>query len=171
MVTASGPVAVLVGPPGAGKSTVGAALAARLGVSFTDTDVLVEQRAGASISEIFVEEGEPVFRSMEADAVRHALELDGVVALGGGAPMQPSVEQLLSGTPVVFLDVSIADAAHRVGFDQSRPLLAMNPRATWSRLMNERRPTYERVSQWKVDTAGRTVPDIVDEIAGLVAES
>lgn len=169
MVTTNGPSAILIGPPGAGKTTVGAALATRLGAPFIDTDALVEQRSGASIGEIFVEEGEPVFRAREAEAVRDALADEGIVALGGGAPMQPEIADLLEGRPVVFLDVAIADASHRVGFDQSRPLLAVNPRSTWTRLMNQRRPTYERLARWRVDTAGRAVDDIVSEIAALLA--
>ena len=78
----------------------------------------------------------------------------GVLALGGGAPVDPRTEQLLVGQTVVFLDVGIADASKRVGFDQSRPLLAVNPRASWVRLMNERRPVYERVATFRVDTGG-----------------
>lgn len=166
------PVAVLIGPPGAGKTTVGGLLATRLGVGFVDTDDVVEQRAGMEVGEIFVEHGEEEFRRLEADAVRDAVgSFEGVVSLGGGGPMQPVVADLLDGHPVVFLDVAIGDAAHRVGFDQSRPLLAVNPRATWTRLMNQRRPTYERLSRWRVDTAGRTPDDIVTEVAALVSQS
>ena len=95
----------------------------------------------------------------------------GVLALGGGAPVDPLTEQLLVGQTVVFLDVGIADASKRVGFDQSRPLLAVNPRASWVRLMNERRPVYERVATFRVDTAGRTPQDVAAEVAGLLGES
>ncbi len=82
-----------------------------------------------------------------------------------------STEQLLVGQTVVFLDVGIADASKRVGFDQSRPLLAVNPRASWVRLMNERRPVYERVATFRVDTAGRTPGEVAAEVAGLLGES
>jgi len=162
---------VLVGPPGSGKSTVGAALAELLGLPLHDTDAAVEVAQGRTISDIFIEDGEPVFRALERAEVARALaEDDGVLALGGGAPVDPGTEQLLVGQTVVFLDVGIADASKRVGFDQSRPLLAVNPRASWVRLMNERRPVYERVASFRVDTAGRTPQDIAAEVAGLLGE-
>ena len=162
---------VLVGPPGSGKSTVGAALAELLGLPLHDTDAAVEVAQGRTISDIFIEDGEPVFRALERAEVARALaEDDGVLALGGGAPVDPGTEQLLVGQTVVFLDVGIADASKRVGFDQSRPLLAVNPRASWVRLMNERRPVYERVATFRVDTGGRTPQDIAAEVAGLLGE-
>lgn len=165
------PTLVLIGPPGAGKSTVGREVARRLDLPFTDSDDLIEAEQGVTISEIFVEQGEAVFRELEADAVARSLHLPGVVAVGGGAPMTPSTAELLDGRPVVFLNVAIADAAGRVGFDGNRPLLAVNPRATWTRLMGERRPTYERLATWTVDTAGRSVADVVADVIELVRES
>ena len=166
------PRGVLVGPPGSGKSTVGAALAARLGLPLHDTDAAIEAAAGRSISDIFIEDGEPTFRELERAEVARAVEQeDGVLALGGGAPVDPLTEQVLAGQVVVFLDVGIADASKRVGFDQSRPLLAVNPRASWVRLMNERRPVYERVATHRVDTAGRTPDAVAEEIATLLGAS
>ena len=163
---------VLVGPPGSGKSTVGAELAGLLGLPLHDTDAAIEAAAGRSISDIFIEDGEPAFRALErAEVARAVAEDDGVLALGGGAPVDPLTEELLVGQTVVFLDVGIADASKRVGFDRSRPLLAVNPRASWVRLMNERRPVYERVATFRVDTAGRTPQDIAAEVAGLLGES
>jgi shikimate kinase len=163
---------VLVGPPGSGKSTVGAALAELLGLPLHDTDSAIEAGQGRTISDIFIEDGEPAFRALErAEVARAVAEDDGVLALGGGAPVDPSTEALLVGQTVVFLDVGIADASKRVGFDQSRPLLAVNPRASWVRLMNERRPVYERVATFRVDTAGRTPQDIAAEVAGLLGEA
>jgi shikimate kinase len=164
------PVAVLVGPPGSGKTTVAHALADLLGVSVHDTDGAVESTAGASISDIFVDSGEPTFRAMERDAVAAALvDQRGVVALGGGAPIDPTTRALLAGHTVVFLDVGIADAARRIGFDASRPLLSVNPRGSWIAMMKERRPVYEAIATHRVDTAGRTPDDIAAEIAALVA--
>lgn len=158
--------AVLIGPPGAGKSTIGRLLAQRWDAEIVDTDALIEQEQGRTISDIFVEDGEATFRVLEADAVRRAVTgTDAVVALGGGAPMQESVQQVLVDQPVVFLDVAIADAAGRVGFDRSRPLLAVNPRAQWKRLMEQRRPTYEKLAAVRVDTAGRTPEQVTDEVA------
>jgi shikimate kinase len=163
---------VLVGPPGSGKSTVGAALAELLGLPLHDTDAAIEAGQGRTISDIFIEDGEPAFRALErAEVARAVAEDDGVLALGGGAPVDPSTEALLVGQTVVFLDVGIADASKRVGFDQSRPLLAVNPRASWVRLMNERRPVYERVATFRVDTAGRTPQDVAAEVAGLLGEA
>lgn len=162
------PVAVLIGPPGAGKTTVGRGLALALGVDFVDTDALVETTSGRVISDIFVEDGEPAFRALELEATRSALGTPGVVALGGGAPMQPAIAELLADHKVVFLDVTIAHAAKRIGFDGSRPLLAVNPRAAWTKMMGERRPTYERLGTVRVDTGDRTPEEIVDDVrAGL----
>ncbi len=165
----TGPRVVLIGPPGAGKSTVGEALARRLGGAFHDTDAAIEAAQGRSISDIFVLDGEPAFRALERDEVLRALTGEnGVLALGGGAPMSDVVQEALAGHPVVLLDVGIADAAPRVGFDRSRPLLAVNPRASWVRLMAERRPTYERLATWVVDTSGRTADEVADEVATLI---
>lgn len=163
------PVAVLVGPPGAGKTTVATALAALLGVEVHDTDAAVEQAEGRSISDIFVTDGEPHFRALERRAVAAALAgHDGVVALGGGAPLDEQTRAALAGHTVVFLDVTIADASRRIGFDQSRPLLSINPRATWIAMMSERRPVYEAVATHRVDTGGRSPEDIAAEIARLL---
>ena len=164
------PRVVLIGPPGSGKTTVASALAQRLGLPVHDTDAAVEAQAGTSIADLFVVHGEAHFRDLEAGAVDRALRTQaGVVALGGGAPMTPSVEAALAGHRVVFLDVGIADAAGRVGFDRSRPLLAVNPRASWVAMMKVRRPVYERVATWRVDTAGRTPEEIAEEIADRMA--
>ncbi len=163
------PRVVLVGPPGSGKTTTGEALAALLGVPFHDTDAAVEAAEGRTIGDIFVVDGEPAFRELErAEVARSLAEETGVVALGGGAPVDPLTEPLLAGHTVVFLDVGIADAAKRIGLDRSRPLLAVNPRASWVRLMGERRPVYERVATHVVDTAGRPADDVAAEIAGLL---
>jgi shikimate kinase len=163
----AGPLAVLIGPPGAGKSTVGRVLAQRLSVPWHDTDAAIVAAQRRSIAEIFVDDGESAFRAIEMAEVGRALaDCDGVLSLGGGAPMQPGAKELLAGHTVVFLDVGIADAAKRVGFDRSRPLLGVNPRAQWSRIMAERRPTYEALATLRVDTAGRAPDEVVEEIAG-----
>ncbi|MFX0538789.1 shikimate kinase [Ornithinimicrobium sp. Y1847] len=158
---------VLIGPPGSGKSTVGALLATRLGVPQIDTDEAVETRAGRTISDIFVQDGEAAFRTLEREEAARALALEeGVVSLGGGAVMQEEVAEAVRDSThrVVFLDVSIADAAPRVGFDASRPLLVINPRASWTRLMNARRPTYEALAEIVVATGGRTPDEVTEEI-------
>lgn len=159
------PCVVLVGPPGSGKTTVGRALAALLGVELRDTDQAIEAQQGQSISDIFIDDGEPRFRELERAEVTSSLAShSGVLSVGGGAVMDPVTAAALAGHTVVFLDVGIADAAKRVGFDRSRPLLAVNPRAQWMLLMDRRRPTYERLATFSVQTAGRTPQDIAAEI-------
>ena len=159
------PKLVIVGPPGAGKTTIGTLAADRLGSELRDTDADVERTAGKPISEIFVDDGETTFRALERQAVAAALaEHDGVVALGGGAVLDEGTRALLASLRVVFLDVGLADAASRVGLNRDRPLLIGNPRAQLNRLMNERRPLYEQVATITVDTSGRTPEDVVDEV-------
>ena len=174
---APGPRAVLIGPPGSGKSTTGHALAQALGVTWRDTDADVEATAGKPISEIFFDDGEPHFRALEREAVAAALAThDGVLALGGGAVLDPATEAALNaysaaGGVVVFLDVSLAHVAPRVGFNQSRPLLLGNPRAKWQALMDARRPVYERIARLHVHTDSKTSSQVAQEILrALTAE-
>ena len=170
MTAGDRPVAVIVGPPGSGKTVTGRALADLLGVPFHDTDEAIVRSVGRSIADLFVEDGEAAFRELERVEVTRALaEERGVVALGGGAPVQPGAAELLEGHTVVFLDVGIADASKRIGFDQSRPLLAVNPRASWVAMMNVRRALYEAVATLRADTAGRTPEDVAAEVASALA--
>ena len=156
---------VVIGPPGAGKTTVGRLVAERLGVPFVDTDAVVEARSGRRIPDIFLEDGEPSFRDLERAAVVDVLaSADGVVSLGGGAVLDPRTEADLAQQRVVFLDVGIADAARRVGFGQHRPLLGINPRAQWTKLMADRRAVYERIAGFVVDTAGREAEQVADDV-------
>lgn len=163
------PAVVLMGPPGSGKTTVGQALAILLGVELHDTDEAIELAQGRSISDIFLDDGEPRFRELErAEVISSLSSHGGILSLGGGAVMDPGTAAALAGHTVVFLDVGIADAARRVGFNNSRPLLSVNPRAQWSRMMDVRRPTYERLATMRVVTSGRTPRDIAAEIVGLL---
>ena len=164
------PKAVLVGPMGAGKSTVGRLLAESLGVSLRDTDEDVEAVAGKSVQDLFVDEGEAHFRRLEKAAVAAAVaDHDGVVSLGGGAVLDPDTQRLLRGHEVVFLRVGLADAVKRVGLGSGRPLLLGNVRARVKQLLEERAAIYESVATIVVDTDGRTPEDVADEIRAAVA--
>ena len=164
------PRLVLVGPPGAGKSTIGAMLARRLQISFVDTDKKIAARAGKSISDIFVDDGELAFRAIEKSVVSEELQLDiGVLALGGGAILDVQTQQEIeivkaTGSRVVFLDVSITTAAPRIGFNRNRPLLLGNPRAQWLSLMQQRRPIYESLADLVVDTSDQQAERSVEVI-------
>ncbi|MEE1939037.1 shikimate kinase [Streptomyces sp. TRM 70361] len=159
------PAVVLVGPPGAGKTTVGTVLARRLGVTLRDTDADIEAAAGRPIPDIFVQDGEGHFRELERRAVRAAVTgHDGVVSLGGGAVLDADTRALLAGLPVVFLDVSLADAVRRVGLDAPRPLLAVNPRQQWRTLMEQRRPLYTEVARATVTTADRDPEEVAQAV-------
>jgi len=161
----AGPRAVLVGPMGAGKTTVGAILADSWGVALRDTDADVEAAEGRSVSDIFVDSGEAAFRALEAVAVAEALAThDGVLALGGGAVLDPHTRELLAGHTVVFLRVGLSDAVNRVGLGVGRPLLLGNVRSRVKALLDERAPLYEAVATIAVDTDGRTPEDVANEI-------
>ena len=140
---------VLIGPPGAGKSSIGRSLSKEMDMPFIDSDSEIEKIAQKKISEIFVDDGEPAFRKIEVEVVSNLLRnFSGVIALGGGAPMNAEIQIKLekSDFPVIFIDVSISQAANRVGFNKDRPLLLINPRQQWMNLMSERRPIYERLA-------------------------
>lgn len=166
-----GPVAVLVGPPGAGKTTLGELLAAHLGAEFRDVDHDIEATAGKPISEIFVDDGEEVFRALEVAAVAAALDThEGVLALGGGAVLADATRAALRGHRVVHLDVGLSDAAERVGLNTARPLLALNPRATLRAMLAQRAPLYAEVATITVGTDGRTPEEILREVVARLEE-
>jgi shikimate kinase len=159
------PICVMVGPPGAGKSTTGQAVAALLEVPFRDTDTDIEQTAAKPIPDIFVDEGEAHFRALERAAVATALStFDGVLALGAGAILAPQTRALLRGHTVVHLRTGFAEALHRIGLGAGRPLLAVNPRATLRYLLEQRLPLYDEVATITVVTDGRKPEELADDI-------
>ena len=163
---------VLIGAPGSGKSTVGAALAKVLALDFIDTDQLIEERKGKAITDIFVVDGEPHFRAVELETLKHVLTLsDVVISLGGGAPISDQAQQLInsSESTVIFLDVSLATAAPRVGFNRDRPLLLGNPRAQWQALSDKRRPIYEALADVSIKVDDMSVEAITLEIEKSLA--
>jgi shikimate kinase len=150
---------------GAGKSTVGALVAEAWGTSARDTDTDVEAVAGKTVSEIFLDDGEAAFRTLEKDAVAQALtDHDGVLSLGGGAVLDEQTRGLLEGQRVVFLKVGLSEAVKRVGLGTSRPLLLGNVRARIKALLDERTPVYESVATETVDTDGLTPEQVAEEI-------
>nr|WP_122819656.1 shikimate kinase [Nocardioides pantholopis] len=150
---------------GAGKTTVAEVLASRWGVTARDTDADIEAAEGRPISDIFVDSGEAHFRELERAAVADALAgHDGVLALGGGAVLDPGTRELLAGHPVVFLRVGLSEAVKRVGLGASRPLLLGNVRGRVKQLLDERTPVYESVATLVVDTDGRSPEDVAEEI-------
>lgn len=168
----TGPIAVLIGSPGAGKSTVGRRVAKRMEVGFADSDALVEAEAGKAVSDIFVDEGEDAFRVMEAAAIERALrEQSGILALGGGAVMRAETREHLSGHRVVWLKVGVADAAARVGMNTARPLLLGNVRGTLHALLEQRNPVYAEVATDVVDTSGLSLREVVDAVMRVLRQA
>lgn len=155
---------VLIGAPGSGKSTVGVALAAHLQWPFIDTDALIELKESRKITDLFVDHGEDYFRSVEFETLKEVLqEISAVISLGGGAPISQQAQDAISSSnsTIVFLDVSLATAAPRVGFNRDRPLLLGNPRAQWQALSDQRRPIYEKLATQAIKVDDMTVDEII----------
>jgi shikimate kinase len=155
---------VLVGAPGAGKSTVGAELAGLLGKSFTDVDARIEEVVGKPVAEIFADDGEARFRALEESATLELLETGQVVSLGGGAVMNPRIREALAGHDVIWLEVSIQQASRRIGLNVA-PWPLGNLRGRLIKLLRERTPVYEAVSTTRVDTDRRDPGEIAVELA------
>lgn len=159
----------MVGAPGSGKTTVGHLLARALDIEFRDTDADIESIAGKSIPDIFIDEGEQGFRDLETEALRRALtECNGVLSLGGGVVLRPENRALLAGQAVVWLEVTLTDAAERVGLATSRPVLLGNVRGRLMELLRERTPLYTEVARYRVSTHMKKPSEIAREIELLL---
>lgn len=166
------PIAVLVGAPGAGKSSVGRRLAGKLGVDFADSDVLVEARAGKPVSDIFVSDGEATFRELESAEIAAALDsFDGVLSLGGGAILDDTTRAALRDHRVIWLQVDLTNATQRVGMNSARPLLLGNVRGTMLAMLEARTPLYEEVADARIDTSGRSIKEVVADAAAIVGQA
>jgi shikimate kinase len=168
----SGAVVVLIGPPSAGKSSVGALLAAELGVPFADTDDLVAAAAGKPVGDIFVDDGEPVFRELERAAVARGLESSGasspdggVLALGSGAVLDPDVRRMIAGRPIVYLEAGFAAVAKRTGMDRPRVVIPGNPRGMLRAMLEERRPVYAELATITVPTDDMAPEEVAADLA------
>ena len=165
------PRAIFIGPMGSGKSTIGKAVASALGLPFRDTDSIIEEREEMQVSQIFIDKGEEYFRAVEKKVLRDELLNDGsILALGGGAPISVDAQSALkvSSAPVIYLDISLASVAPRIGFNRDRPLLLHNPRGQWQTLMEVRRPIYESIANVVIDVNGKSQKQIVEEALGAL---
>ena len=174
---AQGPLVVLIGPPGAGKSAVGPLVAARLGVEFRDTDAEVGAAAGKPVSDIFIENGEEAFRELERAAVTRALdehgalrEQGGVLALGSGAVLDDGIRYLLEGLTVVYLSAEFGTVARRIGLDRPRVVVPGNPRGRLRAMLDERDATYQRLAAVTVPADDLDPDELADEIAARLKE-
>ena len=159
------PRAIIIGAPGAGKTSVGRRVAERLGVEFHDSDAAIEKRAGKPVSDIFLSDGEAEFRRLEREVIAESLaDLDGVLSVGGGAVLDPDTREAFSHHTVVWLEVDLGNATKRVGMNSARPLLMGNVRGTMTTMLNERTPLYEEVATVTVETSGRPLKDVVDDV-------
>ncbi|NDA49553.1 MAG: shikimate kinase [Actinobacteria bacterium] len=159
------PRAIIIGAPGAGKTSVGRRVAERLGVEFHDSDAAIEKRAGKPVSDIFLSDGETEFRRLEREVIAESLkDIDGVLSVGGGAVLDPDTREAFSRHTVVWLEVDLGNATKRVGMNSARPLLMGNVRGTMTTMLNERTPLYEEVATVTVETSGRPLKDVVDDV-------
>ncbi len=159
------PRAIIIGAPGAGKTSVGRRVAERLGVEFRDSDAAIEKRAGKPVSDIFLSGGETEFRRLEREVIAESLkDADGVLSVGGGAVLDPDTREAFSHHTVVWLEVDLGNATKRVGMNSARPLLMGNVRGTMTTMLNERTPLYEEVATVTVDTSGRPLKDVVNDV-------
>jgi shikimate kinase len=159
---------------GSGKTTIGSLLAEKLGLSFRDTDHLIEEQEGKTVSQIFLDQGEDAFRAIEKRVLREELLTDGtVLSLGGGAPISMDAQSALRAiaSHIIFLDISLSTVAPRIGFNRDRPLLLNNPRGQWQTLMEARRPIYEAIADATINVDDKSEEEIVTLVLSSLGEA
>lgn len=168
------PRVILIGPMGSGKTTIGSLVAGKLGLSFRDTDHLIEEQQEKTVSQIFLDEGEDAFRAIEKRVLREELLTDGtVLSLGGGAPISIDAQSALRAiaSHIIFLDISLSTVAPRIGFNRDRPLLLNNPRGQWQTLMEARRPIYEAIADTIINVDDKSEEEIVTIVLSSLGEA
>ena len=168
------PRVILIGPMGSGKTTIGSLVAGKLGLSFRDTDHLIEEQEEKTVSQIFLDEGEDAFRAIEKRVLREELLTDGtVLSLGGGAPISIDAQSALRAiaSHIIFLDISLSTVAPRIGFNRDRPLLLNNPRGQWQTLMEARRPIYEAIADATINVDDKSEEEIVTIVLSSLGEA
>ena len=161
-----------MGAPGSGKTTIGKIVAKNLDSDFIDVDHEIEMDEKVTISEIFVQKGESYFRQLERNKINELLNsFQGVLSLGGGSVLDETTRLTLAIAPVVWLKVSPGDASSRVGLGLSRPVLMGNVRSTLVKLLEERTPLYEEVADWEIDTSGKSIEEVVQEVILKTSEA
>ena len=168
------PRVILIGPMGSGKTTIGSLLAEKLGLSFRDTDHLIEEQEEKTVSQIFLDQGEDAFRAIEKRVLREELLTDGtVLSLGGGAPISIDAQSALRAiaSHIIFLDISLSTVAPRIGFNRDRPLLLNNPRGQWQTLMEARRPIYEAIADATISVDDKSEEEIVTIVLSSLGEA
>ena len=168
------PRVILIGPMGSGKTTIGSLLAEKLGLSFRDTDHLIEEQEEKTVSQIFLDQGEDAFRAIEKRVLREELLTDGtVLSLGGGAPISIDAQSALRAiaSHIIFLDISLSTVAPRIGFNRDRPLLLNNPRGQWQTLMEARRPIYEAIADTIINVDDKSEEEIVTIVLSSLGEA
>ncbi len=167
-----GPLAILIGPMGVGKTTAGAQLAALHSVDFMDSDHAVEEAAGRTVAELFAERGEAAFRELEANTIAQLLNsFTGVLALGGGAITTARVRELLKGQRVIRLTVSPQAVASRLHGGRGRPLLedAPDPIAAWQSIADQREPLFADVALSTITTDDATPAEVARRISAAIS--